>query len=96
MRNVLSRVLPESLLSRRLPEPPEEPATTQSVIEKILDIQVLAPARLFWDNLSALRPWWLVLIPWLLWEGWKTYQRERQLFLEVTAAQADEEAHPAT
>ncbi|MEM8534423.1 MAG: hypothetical protein AAGF95_26500 [Chloroflexota bacterium] len=96
MKNMLSRVLPESFLSRKLPEPPEEPETTHSLIQRIFDIQVLAPVRLFWDNLNALRPWWPILIPWLLWVAWKTYQRERDLILEIEATQADDEMNTTT
>ena len=65
------------LLTRPLPEPPAEASASQSLIQGALDMPQLLPARLFWDNLSELRPWWPVLLPLMLWVGVRTYRRER-------------------
>jgi hypothetical protein len=47
------------------------------MIATALDSPLLAPLRIFWDNLYTMRPWWPVLLPLLAWAGWRAYQRER-------------------
>jgi len=69
------------LLSRGLPEPPAETPGPRAMIAQALDLPLLAPMRLFWENLRDLRPWWPVLLPLLLWVGWRTYRRERAAVL---------------
>jgi hypothetical protein len=64
-------------LTRKLPEPAKEPETPQSVLKQALEMPQLLPVRLFWEQLREVRPWWPVLIPALLWVGWRTYRRER-------------------
>lgn len=39
----------------------------------------------FRDDLLMLRPWWPLLIPVLLWLGWRTYRRERAAVLRRRA-----------
>ncbi|MCU0492275.1 MAG: hypothetical protein MUD01_11840 [Chloroflexaceae bacterium] len=34
--------------------------------------------RLFWQDLQNEREWWPILLPVLLWVGWRTYQAERK------------------
>jgi hypothetical protein len=70
------------LLLRPLPEVPPEPPGPRSLIEQALASASIAPLRLFWEQLAELRPWWPVLLPLLLWVGWRTYQRERAAILE--------------
>jgi len=67
------------LLSRGQPEPPAEAPSLRDTLMQALALPQLLPIRLFWDNLSAMRPWWPVLLPLLAWVGWRTYQRERVL-----------------
>jgi hypothetical protein len=69
------------LLARSLPEPPARPPGLSELIEQALEIQLLVPVRLFWNNLNALRPWWPVLLPLLAWIGWRTYRREHARYL---------------
>jgi hypothetical protein len=70
------------LLPRRQPEAPAEPPPSRTYIQQALDTLPIAPARLFWDNLDEMRPWWPVLLPLLAWVGWRTYRRERAALLE--------------
>ena len=72
------------LITRHLPELPEDASGRLSLLEQALAIPQLVPIRLFWDNLRELRPWWPVLLPLMLWVGVRTYRRER------AAAQAGE------
>jgi hypothetical protein len=65
------------LLREGLPEPPEEAPGLRTIVLTALDSPLLAPMRIFWDNLNALRPLWPVLLPLLAWVGWRAYQRER-------------------
>lgn len=66
------------LITTPLPEPPEEETTIgSSLFAQALAMPQLIPVRLFLDNLLALRPWWPVLVPLMLWVGIRTYQRER-------------------
>jgi hypothetical protein len=72
------------MLFRPLPEVPEEPPTTQTVVQQVLETLPIAPFRLFWDNFNTMRPWWPVLVPLLAWVAWRTYQRERAAVLTHT------------
>jgi len=65
------------LITQRLPEPPEETQGKLSLLEQALAMPQFVPIRLFWDNLRAMRPWWPVLLPLMLWVGVRTYRRER-------------------
>ena len=65
------------LITKPLPEPPEEETVGSSLIAQALAMPPLVPVRLFWDNLRALQPWWPVLLPLMLWIGVRTYRRER-------------------
>jgi len=65
------------LITRPLPEPPEESLSRLSLVQQALAMPQLMPLRLFWDNLHELRPWWPVLLPLMLWVGVRTYRRER-------------------
>jgi hypothetical protein len=73
------------LITRPLPEPPDESLARLSFVEQVLAMPQLKPIRRFWDNLLELRPWWPVLLPLMLWVGVRTYRRER------AAMQAGEE-----
>ena len=66
------------LLREGLPEPPTEAPGIRTTLMAALDSPLLAPMRIFWDNLNALRPIWPVLLPLLAWVGWRAYQRERE------------------
>jgi hypothetical protein len=63
------------LVARKLPDPQE--ADQRPIAEQLLDTPLLIPVRLFWNNLLEFRPWWPVLIPLLLYVGWRSYQKER-------------------
>jgi len=65
------------LISRPLPEAPPEAPSLRSVAEQALAASPLAAVRTFWNSLREFQDWWPVLIPLLLWIGWRTYQRER-------------------
>jgi hypothetical protein len=69
------------LLREGLPEPPDEAPGLRTMLMTALDSPMLAPIRIFWDNLNTLRPIWPVLLPLLAWVGWRTYQRERAAVL---------------
>ena len=74
------------LIARPLPEPPADSPAQLSLVDQALALPQLVPVRLFWDNLQALRPWWPVLLPLLVWVGVRTYRRERAA---VQSGQAD-------
>ncbi len=66
-------------LSSRKVAPPPPPSNTTILLqhaERVTGVQV-APLRLFWGNLNSLRSWWPILLPLLVWAGWRTYQEER-------------------
>ena len=65
------------LMSRSLPEPPEEGSGKLSLLDQALAMPQLVPVRMFWDNLREMRPWWPILLPLMLWVGVRTYRRER-------------------
>ena len=65
------------LLTRGLPEPPDAAPGPAEMLTQILDLPLLAPVRIFWENLNEMRPWWPILLPLLAWVGWRTYRRER-------------------
>lgn len=82
------------LLARRLPEPPAEAPGVQGIIAQALAMPQLVPLREFWQNLAGLRPWWPVLLPLLLWIGWRTYRRERAEVLAQRALALPGDAAP--
>ncbi len=43
--------------------------------------------RRFVRNLHALREWWIILVPFLFWVGWRTYHAERRTILRQRASQ---------
>lgn len=43
--------------------------------------------RRFVRNLYELREWWLILVPFLFWVGWRTYHAERRTILRQRARQ---------
>lgn len=47
-----------------------------ALLDQALALPELAPFRLFWQNLNAMRPWWPILLPLLAWAGWRAYRRE--------------------
>lgn len=69
------------LLSLRLPQPPDEAPGVRSIVDEALAVPQLVSARLFAENVVALRPWWPVLLPLLAWVGWRTYRSERAAVL---------------
>jgi hypothetical protein len=69
------------LLTRPLPELPEEAPGLRSIVEQILATPQLAPLRVVWYNWRDLQPWWPVLLPLLIWVFVRTYQRERAKIL---------------
>jgi len=75
------------LVAHKLPEPPEEAAGLRAMAAQVLEMGPLLPFRMFWDNLSATRSWWPVLVPLLAWIGWRTYRAERAEFLRERVEQ---------
>ena len=65
------------LLAHGLPEPPEVAPSPADMLAQALDLPLLAPVRIFWENLNEMRPWWPILLPLLAWVGWRTYWHER-------------------
>jgi hypothetical protein len=65
------------LLAHGLPEPPDAAPGPADMLAQVLDLPLLAPVRIFWESLNEMRPWWPVLLPLLIWVGWRTYRRER-------------------
>jgi hypothetical protein len=65
------------LLSRPLPQPPEDMSGVGGIVQQAIAASPLAPVRAFWDSLRELESWWPLLIPLLLWVFWRTYRRER-------------------
>ncbi|HEU5012400.1 MAG TPA: hypothetical protein VFT66_07640 [Roseiflexaceae bacterium] len=68
------------ILSQGIPEYPEEKPTWQSLAQDVLAEPMIAPFRLFWHNFLEARPWWPVLVPLMLWVGWRSYRRERRKY----------------
>jgi hypothetical protein len=46
-------------------------------------IPVLGTLRFFWRELKEMQVWWPILLPFLAWIGWRTYQQERQKVLQA-------------
>lgn len=69
-----------SIFSRGLPDYPEEQPTWQTFVQDVLAQPLIAPLKLFWHNFQEARPWWPVIIPLMLWTGWRTYRRERRKY----------------
>ena len=71
------------LLTKGLPDPAE--VDNRPVAEQILDSPLLAPARLAWAAFMDLRPYWPIVIPYLLMVGVRAYRRERKHYLLTRA-----------
>jgi hypothetical protein len=65
------------LVSRPLPDLPEARASPRAAIEQAIAASPLAPACTFWESFRALKDWWPILLPVLLWVFWRNYNRER-------------------
>lgn len=65
-------------LLNRIPSPPDRAPALRDVFDQIWSIPLLLPIRLFWNNLYTMRDWWPVLAPFLLWQLWRSYRRERK------------------
>jgi hypothetical protein len=64
-------------------QPPEQPADVRSSVlaaldEKLDHLPFMATIRTFWRNFQEMRDWWPVLIPLMVWVGWRTYHAERR------------------
>ncbi len=59
---------------------PRPSSRTQSLrdVSKLLP----GPVQIFWYNLKELQDWWLLLLPFLAWVGWRTYRKERSKVLQ--------------
>lgn len=69
-----------SILSRGIPEYPQDKPTWRSFLQDVLAEPLIAPFRLFWLNFLEARPWWPVLIPLMAWVGWRSYKREQRKY----------------
>lgn len=63
--------------------PPEQAADIRSSVFAALDdkldhLPFVATIRTFWRNFQEMRDWWPVLIPLMVWVGWRTYHAERR------------------
>lgn len=69
---------------RRQPEPPPPPPASASerlnmMLQDAVNRMPYVPqARIFWRDLQAEREWWPIVLPLLVWVGWRTYRRERR------------------
>lgn len=65
-------------------------ARIKPMLAKIVGIEVVLIDQI-WDDFKALRPFWPILIPVVLWYGARTYRRERLAAQAAAAAlkQAD-------
>jgi hypothetical protein len=72
---------------RQLPPPPQQPAPNlRSIVQQQLNqTPQLGRARYYWQNMQDAGEWWL-LVPLLLWIGWRTYRTERRKVLRERAA----------
>ncbi|NJP05925.1 MAG: hypothetical protein HC837_10030 [Chloroflexaceae bacterium] len=80
---------------RRKP-PPKAPPTlqerAQQVINHALDrIAYRREIQRYWQDLYVLRGWWPILLPALLWLGWRKYRHERRLAREFAAFRAQQQ-----
>ena len=78
------------LFSRIRPEPPAAPPKRLSLIEQVVDIPLLIPFRVFWEQLNEFRPWWPALLPLLVWVGWRAYRRERAALVRERLAAVEQ------
>lgn len=74
----------QRLVTRNLPDPAAVEHT--SLLEQVLATLLLLPVRLFWNSLLDFRPWWPVLVPWLVFLAVRAYQRERRQYKAELAA----------
>jgi hypothetical protein len=90
--------LSKRVAPRQLPPPPQQPAPNLRSIaqQQIAQTPQLRGASVFWRNLQEFSDWWL-LVPLLLWVGWRTYHTERRKVLHERATQeqaAEPDAQP--
>lgn len=72
------------------PLPPNNQDLGLAVNQRLNQYRFFPPLRIFVANLYDLRGWWFVLVPWLAWEGWRTYRKSRiELHKQQAAPQAD-------
>lgn len=69
------------LVIRSLPEPPEKIPGRQELLNEAINLPLFTPFRLFINAFLQMRPWWPILVPLLLWVGWRTYHQERERVL---------------
>jgi hypothetical protein len=67
---------------RQLPPPPQQPPPNLKSIaqQQLAQVPQLGGVRTFWQNMQDFGDWWL-LVPLLLWVGWRTYRTERRKVL---------------
>jgi hypothetical protein len=63
-------------LTSRYTPPVSEPPGIIDQLGVLLRVEML-PFWLFWENLRALRPWWPLVLPLLVWYSLRAYRRER-------------------
>jgi hypothetical protein len=74
---------------RQLPPPPPQPAPNFKSIaqQQLAQVPQLRGVQMFWQNLQDFGDWRL-LLPLLLWVGWRTYRTERRKVLRERAERA--------
>jgi hypothetical protein len=73
----------ERLPLRRKAAEPEKPRGRFAVLEDmVVERLQLRRIQAFYDDLIKLEPYWLIVLPLLIWVFRRTYIRERQLVLE--------------
>lgn len=65
------------LVSGGISRLPQAVSNPRAAIDQAIEASPLAPVRTFWNALIELEDWWPLLLPFLLWVFWRTYQRER-------------------
>lgn len=59
-------------------DPPTKAKDLNELVDEAMALPLLAPIRLFWQNLQTMRPWWPIILPLLAWVSWRSYQAERK------------------
>jgi hypothetical protein len=80
------------------PLPPSAPPTEdfQTVLRQNLDqMPLLRVVKSYLDELTDMRDWWPLVLPLLLWIGWRTYRKERQQVLQERYARAQRHTNDA-
>lgn len=70
------------------PDPATDTLTTMAtaVQQWARNLPVLQQVQHFWRSLHELQDWWLLLVPWLAWVGWRTYRKERAQIVQARRA----------